>query len=70
MSEPAPETTARPPRRFERFEVHWLLGKSVRSMLWEVHDPEQDRLLALPHLQLHGAAIERWNRKERTRRRG
>ena len=40
-----------------------LLGKSGRSMLWEAHDTEQDRLLALcmPRVPLHGAlAMERW----------
>lgn len=68
MTEPVPDTPPKSPQRFGRFEVRRMLGKSARSMLWEVHDPEQDRLLALamPRVQPQGAgALERWTEDAR-----
>lgn len=63
MSYPSSQPVDRSPQRFGHFEVHRLLGKSGRSMLWEAHDAEQDRLLALcmPRVPPHGTlAMERW----------
>jgi len=42
--------TASPVRRFGRFQLLALVGKSQRTMLWEVDDPRvgQELLLALP----------------------
>lgn len=52
---------ATPARRFGRFELLALLGKSVRSMAWRVADPRsrQTLVLVLPRRQ-PGAGLEVW----------
>ncbi|MDT8998459.1 HDOD domain-containing protein [Paucibacter sp. APW11] len=47
---PAPAASAAPMRRFGRFELRALLGKSARSMLWLVFDSRhgQEMLLSMP----------------------
>lgn len=50
-------------RRFGRFELLQLLGKSERTMAWRVSDPRngQDLVLVLPRCQPETAAVlERW----------
>lgn len=50
-------------RRFGRLQLMRLLGKSERTMAWQVADPRngQDLMLVLPRLQpADAAAMERW----------
>jgi eukaryotic-like serine/threonine-protein kinase len=50
-------------RHFGRFQLLRLLGKSDRSMAWQVADPRsgQELMLVLPRVQPGaGAALERW----------
>jgi eukaryotic-like serine/threonine-protein kinase len=51
-----PSTSAT--RRFGRFELRALLGRSARCMAWRAHDPRsaQDLVLVLPRRQPAGAA--------------
>ena len=48
-------------RRFGRFELRALLGRSARCMAWRAHDPRsaQDVVLVLPRRQPAGAAALR-----------
>jgi eukaryotic-like serine/threonine-protein kinase len=64
-----PETVASSPpaahalRRFGRFQLLGLLGKSERTMAWRVADPRagQQLMLVLPRVQpADAAAVERW----------
>jgi non-specific serine/threonine protein kinase len=60
---PPSKTPAAAVRRLGRFELHKLLGKSARSMVWLVHDPrlEQDLVLVIPRTQPADAqTAERW----------
>ncbi|MED5621759.1 serine/threonine protein kinase [Ideonella sp. BN130291] len=60
---PSSKTPAAAVRRLGRFELLKLLGKSVRSMVWLVHDPraQQELILAIPRNQPADApALERW----------
>ncbi|MEP7281284.1 MAG: HDOD domain-containing protein [Rubrivivax sp.] len=70
MSTPAPpavpdaaDPAAAPVRRFGRFGLRRLLGKSERTMAWRVADPRRghDLVLVLPRRQPPDAgAVERW----------
>ena len=65
---PAPPPSAAPPRRFGRFELRQLLGKSAAAMVWLAHDPvgAHDVMLTLPRAQPRDAdALERWVRDVR-----
>lgn len=67
MAASSPDT-ARPAhhdatRRFGRFQLTGLLGKSERTMAWQVHDPRsgQDLMIVLPRVQPLGEqALEDW----------
>jgi eukaryotic-like serine/threonine-protein kinase len=52
------DPTAAATRRFGRFELRALLGRSARCMAWRAHDPRsaQDLVLVLPRRQPAGAA--------------
>ncbi|OYU92542.1 MAG: protein kinase, partial [Burkholderiales bacterium PBB5] len=64
---PAPTASAGAVRRFGRFQLLRLLGKSSKSMLWLVDDPRsaQELMLLLPRRQLEAAALERWREQAR-----
>ncbi len=54
---------AAPMRRFGRFELRQLLGKSTRSMMWLVFDAklDQELMLCMPRVAPNSAAaIEHW----------
>ncbi|MCA0244414.1 MAG: HDOD domain-containing protein [Proteobacteria bacterium] len=56
------------PRRFSRFALQRLLGKSVRTMAWQVTDTRlgQELVLMLPRLVPQGAdGLERWLQRAR-----
>jgi eukaryotic-like serine/threonine-protein kinase len=55
---PTPDPTAASTRRFGRFELRALLGRSARCMAWRAHDPRsaQELVLVLPRDQPAGAA--------------
>ena len=55
---PPLDPTAAATRRFGRFELRALLGRSARCMAWRAHDPRsaQDVVLVLPRRQPAGAA--------------
>ncbi|MGS0754522.1 serine/threonine protein kinase [Roseateles sp. GG27B] len=60
---PAGAPAAAPMRRFGRFELRSLLGKSARSMLWLVFDARlgQELMLCMPRLAPNcAAATEHW----------
>ncbi|WP_310388282.1 serine/threonine protein kinase [Roseateles sp.] len=60
---PAATKPAAPMRRFGRFELRQLLGKSTRSMLWLVFDAklDQELMLCMPRVAPNsGAATEHW----------
>jgi hypothetical protein len=74
MASPTPTssttTAARPaaPRQFARFALVRLLGKSARTMAWQVSDPRsgQDLVLLLPRVVPQGdAGVERWAQRAR-----
>jgi HD-like signal output (HDOD) protein len=74
MASPTPTssttTAARPaaPRQFARFALVRLLGKSARTMAWQVTDPRsgQDLVLLLPRVVPQGdAGVERWAQRAR-----
>ena len=52
------DATAAATRRFGRFELRALLGRSSQGMAWRAHDPRsaQDLVLVLPRSQPAGAA--------------
>jgi HD-like signal output (HDOD) protein len=55
--------TPRPARSLGRFELHQLLGRSGRTMVWRVRDPrvEQARALVMPRVQPQGTvALQQW----------
>lgn len=62
----APPSASSPPaalRRFGRFTLVQLLGKSRRTMVWRVRDPHavQPRLLVLPRsVPAVGEGVDRW----------
>ncbi|WP_119288894.1 serine/threonine protein kinase [Azohydromonas sediminis] len=66
VSDPAPPAAARaasaPLRRFGRFEIRRLLGRSARSMLWLAFDPLNgiETMLALPRQALLPADLAAW----------
>ncbi len=55
---PTFDPTAAATRRFGRFELRALIGRSARCMAWRAHDPRsaQDLVLVLPRRQPAGAA--------------
>jgi eukaryotic-like serine/threonine-protein kinase len=55
---PTLDPTAASTRRFGRFELRALLGRSTRCMAWRAHDPRsaQELVLVLPRRQPAGAA--------------
>jgi len=62
MATPTPPASSPAVRRFGRFQLLRLLGKSERTMAWLVADPRsgQDLMLVLPRAQPAGAdALER-----------
>jgi eukaryotic-like serine/threonine-protein kinase len=68
-------TTVQPPasrpqavRHFGRFQLLQLIGKSARTMLWQVADPRngQELVLAMPrHRPADADALERWRQAAR-----
>lgn len=55
-------------RRFGRFQLVRLLGKSGRTMAWEVSQPQDDAplVLVLPRVVPHGSeALDRWLQRAR-----
>jgi non-specific serine/threonine protein kinase len=58
---PAP-SAAPPLKRFGRFQIRRLLGRSARTMVWLVHDPRlaQELMLVLPRQALAPDALEAW----------
>ena len=72
MSATGPDTTsgarAQPVRRFGRLQLLRLLGKSERTMAWQVDDPRtgQELMLVMPRVQpADAAALERWQQSVR-----
>ena len=60
---PEPSATAAPTRKFGRFELRQLLGKSVAAMVWLAHDPlgGHDVMLTLPRIQPQDSdALDHW----------
>lgn len=71
--EPLPESpaarTGSALRWFGRLQLLRLLGKSTRTMAWQVSDPSRSRelMLVLPRVQpAHSAALELWQQGIRT----
>ncbi len=65
---PEPSAPAAPTRKFGRFELRQLLGKSAAAMLWLAHDPRSghDVMLTLPRVQPHDSdALDHWTRGAR-----
>ncbi len=65
---PEPSAPAAPPRKFGRFELRQLLGKSAAAMVWLAHDPRgsHEVMLTLPRLQPQdNDALEHWTRGAR-----
>jgi non-specific serine/threonine protein kinase len=61
--DPVPPAAAAPPlRRFGRFQIRRLLGRSARTMVWLVHDPRlaQELMLVLPRQALAPDRLETW----------
>jgi len=57
-----------PIRRFGRFELHQLLGKSSATMTWLAHDPHamQPVMLSMPRVQpADEGALDRWMHEAR-----
>lgn len=55
-------------RQFARFGLQRLLGKSARTMAWQVNDPRigQDLVLMLPRVVPHGeGGVDRWLQRAR-----
>lgn len=72
MSATGPDTStaarAQPVRRFGRLQLLRLLGKSERTMAWQVEDPRtgQELMLVMPRVQPPDApALERWQQAVR-----
>lgn len=58
-----PVPSAAPPlKRFGRFQIRRLLGRSARTMVWLVHDPRlaQELMLVLPRQALAPERLEPW----------
>ena len=65
---PEPFAAAAPTRKFGRFELRQLLGKSAAAMVWLAHDPRggHDVMLTLPRVQPQdGDALDHWMRGAR-----
>jgi non-specific serine/threonine protein kinase len=65
---PVPPPPAAPTRRFGRFELRQLLGKSAATMVWLARDPRgsHDVMLTLPRVQpVEDGALEHWLREVR-----
>jgi eukaryotic-like serine/threonine-protein kinase len=77
-----PENSAAPPaqaaapdaqrparlRKFGRFELRELLGRSERTMAWRAHDPrvQQDLLIVMPRQQPQDAEVtQQWEARAR-----
>ena len=68
LANPVPLPPAAPTRRFGRFELRRLLGKSAAAMVWLARDPRggHEVMLTLPRVQPHDAdTLERWLRDVR-----
>ena len=64
---PAPAPAALT-RKFGRFELRQLLGKSAAAMVWLAHDPrgDHDVMLTLPRIQpADGDALDHWMQRVR-----
>lgn len=67
-SPPAPPNRPAAVRQFGRFALQRLLGKSARSMAWQVGDPRggDDLVLLLPrNMPADEAGLERWMQRTR-----
>ena len=65
---PEPSAPAAPTRKFGRFELRQLLGKSAAAMVWLAHDSRggHDVMLTLPRIQPQDSdALEDWTRGAR-----
>ncbi|MFP5399995.1 MAG: HDOD domain-containing protein [Gammaproteobacteria bacterium] len=62
VSSPAAPAPSPALRRFGRFEMRRLLGRSARSMVWLVHDPRsaQEAMLVLPRQALPASQVGHW----------
>ena len=66
---PVPSAAAAPIRKFGRFELRQVLGKSAAAMVWLAHDPHggHDVMLTLPRVQPQDSdTLERWTRDARS----
>ena len=66
---PVPTAPTAPTRKFGRFELRQLLGKSAAATVWLAHDPrvEHEVMLTLPRVQPQdGDTLEHWTRGARS----